>query len=219
MELLTFLIFLVVSFVCLLFTFSRAGYIGALVGLLIMIYKKSRFMFFVFVFFILLISSTIVLQFATAKGTASAFSRAQVMLTGYDMIVNNGLSKFIWGYGVVNSREVFIQELGSSYDVTREETGPHNFILTLGIQFGMLLTTLVCVYIFILLTRTFLSIKRNIEQGNYYKVVLSVSIVIGILIECQLEDIVVYPEFFVMPMFLIFLGYLNTTLDDRKLAN
>lgn len=216
LTIIPFLVLLIPSFVCLLFTFSRAGYIGALVSLLILVYKRSRTLFVISVFFFLLISSTIVLQFATAKGSASAFSRAQVMMTGYDMIFNHGMKHFLWGYGVINSKEIFVQELGSNYGASRLETGPHNFVLTLGIQFGMILTLSVVLYLILLLIKVQYSVKRKLNYPNYFKVNLAVSVIAGILIECILEDIVVYPEFFVMPIFLIFVGYLNCYVNDRS---
>jgi len=188
-----------------------------LIGLIVLIYKKSRTLFVVTTLFLLLISSTIVIQFASAKGSASAFSRAQVMLTGYDMIINHGATNLLWGYGVLNSKKVFVQELTSNFDVTREETGPHNFVLTLGIQFGMILTTSVLFYIFILLLKSQLKVKRKLILSQYFKVNLALSVTLGILTQCVMEDIVVYPEFFVMPMFLLFLGYLNLYINDNMM--
>lgn len=209
LQFISLIIFLLPSLVCLLFTFSRAGYIGVLASILIMVYKRSRALFFLVLILILLIGSTIIFQFATAKGTASAFSRAQVMYVGYNMIYNNGINKFLWGYGIYDSKRIFVQELSSTFGLIREETGPHNFILTLGIQFGMLMTLTVVFMILYILFRSINKIKRKYDNPRYYKIYLSVAVVSGILIQCLLEDIVVYPEFFVMPLFLIFLGYLK----------
>ncbi len=219
LSFLPFLFFLLPSLVCLLFTYSRAGYIGALLSLIVLIYKKSRLLFIVTLIFLTVVSSTIVFQFASAKGSASAFSRVQVMVTGYDMIFNHGLKNFLWGYGVLNSKKVFVQELTSNFDISREETGPHNFILTLGIQFGMILTFSLLLYIIILFVKSQSKAKRNYFSQRYFKVNLAIAITAGIIVECILEDVVVYPEFFVMPMFLLFLGYLKYYINDNTVES
>lgn len=204
---------LLLSSVVLLFTFSRAGYLGVLLSVLIIIYKKSKKLFFTVLIFILIISATFVFDFAKAKGSMSAITRVQVMLVAYDMIMNNGSDKFLWGYGVFNSKKVFVNNLTSTFEVSREETGPHNFIFTLGIQFGMALTASVLILLLTIL------IKTIIKNKKYYKhfdsVNLCLAVISGLLVQCMLEDIVVYPEFFVMPIFLLFLGYLKYFLFNK----
>lgn len=92
---------------CLLFTFSRAGYIAALVGISVLLFKRSKLLFISGMLLILLLGSSLILNFAKVKGESSFFSRVQVMYIAYDMIFNYGYSKLLWGYGITNNVKIF----------------------------------------------------------------------------------------------------------------
>lgn len=207
-SLIPFIILMMLMSSCLLFTLSRAGYIGVFTAILILMYKKSKKIFLIGIIIIAFLVSTIIFNFAQSKGGYSAFSRVQVIYIAYNMITGNGVSKFLWGYGVINNINVFQKELTSSFGFYREEMGPHNFIMSLGIQFGMLVTFAVVLFVLLLLLKASLLKKKKIQFEFTQRMNLSISIVTGILAECLFEDLVIYPEFFAMPLFLIFLGYL-----------
>lgn len=189
---------------CLLFTFSRAGYIGAFTSILILTFRRSKVIFIFAILVVVFLLSSFFLNFAASK-TDSSVARLQVMSAAYGMIMNNGISNFLWGYGIFNNVKVF----GNIISIFgRNEADPHNVILLLGIQFGMLLTAAVIVAILYLLVRVLLLARKKLSFSFKQKINLSLSIVVGILFQDLFEDIVVYPEYFVMPLFLIFLGYL-----------
>ena len=207
-SLIPFLFLLIPSLICLLFTFSRAGYLGVFTAIVILLYKRSKKLFIIGAVILIFLGSTVVLPIAQTKGASSAVSRVEVMYAGYNMIMNNGISKFLWGYGVINSRAVFVREVTNIYGLYREELGPHNAILSLGIQFGMLLTFSSLAYILLLVFKASFWKKKLVQFEYSQRVSLSISIVLGIMIQCLFEDLVIYPEFFAMPLFLVFLGYL-----------
>lgn len=208
LAVLPFIFIVLIVSVCFLFTFSRAAYLGVFASIAVMMYRRSKITFIIGIVIIIFLALTIVLDFAMSKSTGSFFSRFQVMYVGYNMIFNNGMSKFLWGYGVFNNLDVFKQELTSNFGLHREELSPHNMMILLGIEYGFLLTICVIAAIAFLLIRGFLLKKKKFTNENLLKINLSLSITFGLLVECLFEDIIVYPEFYVMPLFLIFLGYI-----------
>jgi hypothetical protein len=215
-SLITFIFLLVSALSCLLFTYSRAGYIGVFTALIIQMYKRSKLVFIGGLILIAVLTSTFILNFAQSKGNTSTLLRYQLMYVGYDMITNNGIPKFLWGYGVNNSREVFVKELTYNFGLSRAELGPHNVILSLGIQFGMLLTFFCLTLIMLLILKASFLKKDQTEFEIAQRINLSVAIIIGILAECMFEDLIIYPECYAMPLFLVFLGYLRYCVFGNK---
>ncbi len=198
---------LVFFLISLLFTFSRAAYIAAGFSLLLLSYFKSRKIFLVMLGICFVLVVTIFADFAASKGGLSSLSRLLLFVTAYDMIVADPFH-FMWGYGVINFYDTFTAEkmfLGSLEVVA----DPHNFILLLGIQFGMILTTFTVIYIVITLIKSALSIKKfPVNCHHRDLVIFCYSTVISILIQNLFEDIIIYPEYFLMPLFFIFYGFL-----------
>lgn len=201
---------------CLLFTYSRAGYIGVLVGISILLYKKSKMLFVTCMLLILLLGSSLIWGFATAKDGSSMFTRFQVLYVAYDMMFNYGTAKLLWGYGVIKNVEVFQGILTYTFGDSRTEMGPHNFIFTLGIQFGIILAVTSVIFITLLLVKAFFIKMKQVGLDSYQRINLSISIVMGLLIQCLFEDLIVYPEFFAMPIILIFSGYLYYYVNKIK---
>ena len=208
-----FVVLIIILLLCLLFTFSRAGYMGTFASILILTYKRSKYFFITALIILTILGATLFLSFATGK-TDSSISRLQVMYIGYDMIVNNGLGKFLWGYGVTNHAVVFKNNLAVFGN--RDELDPHNLLLLLGIQYGVLFTSAFIFGIIFLLVKSFLLKSKKMSFEFNQKIGLAIAIVVGILVQDILEDIIAYPEFFEMPMFLIFLGYLYYSIYQNK---
>lgn len=199
-----FTIILGLALISVLFTFSRAGYIGVGVGLLIYTYNKSKKLFVFIAILITFVASTIVFEFATMK-TDSSLARILLMYTSISMITENQ-STFLWGYGPVNAFEVFNSEKFFFGD--EDVADPHNVFLLLAIQFGVLFTVSVSIAFFILLYKVLkLRFLRIIEKEDH-RFNLSVTIIVSLLFQNMLEDMIVYPEVFFMPIFLIFTGIL-----------
>lgn len=201
----TFVVIILLFAFCLLFTFSRAGYLGVFFGMLIFTYNKSKKIFIITAIVLLLIVSSLFLEFALAKNDSS-LGRSLLLLTAINMITADQ-SSFLWGYGVFNSVEVFQTEkifLGSVENVV----DPHNLILLLGIQFGMIFTFSVLAIISIVIIKNFFALSKKTTFENKNKVNLCLAVTLGLLLQNMLEDLIFYPEYFVMPLFLIFFGYL-----------
>lgn len=210
-SILPFLILLISMLTCLLFTYSRAGYLGVFVSILILTYNKSKSVFFITIVLLAVVISTFFIDFALSKGEGSTVSRSQIMITAYNMMFNSGTERLLWGYGVYENIEVFRSE-NIMFSIERDEADPHNLILLLGIQFGILCTiALLLLVTFVLIKAMFLLRKLKL-QIQKQRISMAIAIVVGIMFQNMLEDIVIYPEYFVMPIFLIFLGYLNSSL-------
>ena len=210
-----FISFLIILSIALLLTLSRAGYIGITISVLFIIYKKSKNLFVISIILILLLFVLVISELLLFKGNSTLF-RALLMYTAYEMIIADQIS-FLWGYGVYNSIDVFKDEkiIFGNYERVPD---PHNVFLLLGIQFGMIITLLVSLIFIIILVKSYLSLKKQTytTQENQI-IILSISICLGLFFQNQLEDIIVYPEYFVMPLFLIFLGLLYRFNNYSKL--
>ena len=124
-------------------------------------------------------------------------------------MVIDSASSFLFGYGVFHSLDIFFTEklFVGSFEIVVD---PHNMILLLAIQFGMIITVSFLLFVIIVITtsmRKFYLLNSDIKGGT----ILSFALVINLIIQNQFEDIIVYPEYFVFPIFLVFLGYLYHT--------
>lgn len=186
----------------LLFTFSRAGYIGAMVGILVFTFIRSKKLFFVSIIIIGIVVAGFVADVAASKSDSS-ISRILLILTAVEMILSS-TGSLLWGYGVYNSIELFKNEkifFGNFETVV----DPHNLILLLGIQFGMFFT-IVCLVVFFSITARVIIKRNKFDSNNKLTIALLVSILYAMFFHNMLEDIIVYPEYFVMPLFLTFFG-------------
>ncbi len=201
------LIILTVMTVALLFTYSRAGYIGVFSSVICFLFlrskKKKTFLFLALIF--ILIAVSLLMDFIMAKQDSS-YGRLLLALTAVNMIIESG-SSILWGYGVVNGVELFRDEKAffGSYEFVDD---PHNFILLLGIQFGMVVTVLVIAIITFVYAKVFMLDKARLSNERLLNLYLSISISTGLLINNLFEDILVYPEYYIMPVFLMFFGYM-----------
>lgn len=193
--------------ISLLFTLSRAAYIATGIAVLLLSFYKSKKIFLFMVAIIIILIFTIVIDFTAMKGGLNSFSRILLFATAYDMIMADAFH-FLWGYGVVNFYDTFTSEklFVGSVEIVAD---PHNFILLLGIQFGMILTTLIAVYISITLIKAGRNIRKYpVGHHNRNLFVLCYSVIISLLIQNMFEDIIIYPEYYFMPLLFIYYGFL-----------
>lgn len=211
----TLILLLALFITVLLFTYSRAGYLGTVSAALIFTFlrSKSKKIFFITSAFIIFIASVFLFDFVTAKQDSS-FGRALLLLTAYNMIIQNS-SSILWGYGVYNGVEIFREEkifFGSMEYVD----DPHNFLLLAGIQFGAVLPILVLMFILFIYYKFYKYDRKKFSGESLLNVYLCISVTAGFLINNLLEDVIVYPEYFVMPVFLMFLGYIYYSIFFGK---
>lgn len=198
---------------CLLFTFSRSSYVAVALSTLILVIHKSKKALIITVIILAVSVMTIFGDFFATKGGVSSISRLLLYFTAYDMITTN-LNTFLWGYGVFHSLELFVVEklfFGSLEMVV----DPHNFILLLGIQFGMMVTILFITFSIWVMISSFVKRKSLSEPVRNY-LTLSLTICISFLVQNLFEDIMVYPEYFVFLIYLIFLGFMFSSIGIKN---
>lgn len=204
-QLSRFLFLLLIFLFCLLLTFSRAGYVGVFISILVMTYFRSKTIFILTLIVLFFVISTFVLDIAVAKGDSS-ISRGMLMITAINMIIHDNIH-FLWGYGVFNAIDVFIAEkiyAGNFENIV----SPHNILLLVTIQFGVLFTIsilLAMVYLYIKV----IIIKRKLKSENLnLRLNVCIAITLGLICQDMFEGMVGYPEFFLMPIFFTFYGFL-----------
>ncbi len=194
-----------------MFTFSRAGYIGVGVGILIYTFYKSRALFILVGLIVLLVATTIVLDFATSKVDSSA-SRFLLMLSAISVITASD-SSFYWGNGPVNGVHIFIQE--KIFFGNEPVPNPHNLLLMLSIQFGVIFTVLTSISVLVLLIKGMLLKFKNVNFKNDQRLSMCMTIIISLIIQNFFEDVVVNVLYYVMPMFFFFSGYVYYSLKFK----
>lgn len=213
---LSFFLFLIILFlVTLLFTLSRAGYIGSLLAILIITYSKSKKIFFITIFFLIISVYLVILDFTFAKSNSS-ISRIILWATAYDMIVRD-LQHTLFGYGVTEAVNIFRNEkffFGSLEDVP----DPHNTLLLFSIQFGVIFTFLILAVVVLNYVKIFFIRKKDYYIRNKLKIFLCISVTVGLSVQNMMENILAYPEHFVMAFYFIFLGCLFN-VDSLKVQN
>jgi len=198
--------------ICLLFTYSRSAYIAAGLSFIILTMFRSKRAFLLSGIVLLFVIIAFAADFFASKGGLSSISRIVLYITAYDMIMTN-TQTFLWGYGVFRSLELFFVEK-LFYGSLEIVVDPHNFILLLGIQFGMVLTITFFAFIIYVLISSFRK-RKSQETSIRHLVELSFAIVIGLLVQNIFEDIMVYPEYFVFPLFLLFLGMMFRSISKK----
>lgn len=208
-----FLCILILFLTVLLFTFSRAGYIGVGTAILIYTFYRSRVLFVLVSIIVAVIAYTIVLDFATSKVDSSA-SRFLLILAAVS-IITRSQNSLLWGYGPVNSVNVFIQE--KIFYGNEPVPNPHNLLLQLTIHFGIIFTILTSISIIILLIKGMILKFKNEKFKNDQRLNLSMTIIIALIIQNFFEDVVVNPIYYVMPVFFFFCGYIYYTIKLKDI--
>lgn len=210
-----FVCLLVLFLIVLLFTFSRAGYIGVGIGILIYTFYKSRVLFVLVSIVVLLVAITIVLDFATAKVDSSA-SRMLLIVSAISLITRTDSSLY-WGYGPVHGVHEFISE--KFFFGNEPVPNPHNLLLQLSIQFGIIFTILTSLTVLVLLIKGMILKFKNENFKNDQRLNLSMTIIVSLIIHNFFEDVVVNHLYYVMPVFFFFSGYIYYSIKFKKTLN
>ncbi|MDQ3021691.1 MAG: O-antigen ligase family protein [Bacteroidota bacterium] len=208
-----FLTILILFVLGLLFTFSRAGYIGASVSLLIIAYSKSKKFFFITIILLVISIYLFILDFIFAKSDSS-ISRVLLWATAIDMIIRDG-GHSLWGYGVSNALTIFQNEK-IYFGSTEEVPDPHNVILLLAIQFGLLFVISLILFLIVLFVKIYFIRHTDYFIENRTKIFLCLSITFGLISQNMVENVLAYPEHFVLNIFFIFIGYLYNFINNYE---
>lgn len=211
----TFCILLVMFVIALLLTYSRAGYIGAFSAVFVLgfLNSRSKKLFLLISVVLAFIGYFVFSGFIFAKQD-STFGRLLLFATAYSMILQSSGS-ILWGYGVYQGIEIFREEklFFGNYEFVDD---PHNFFLLSSIQFGVILPLLFVIFTSLIMIKFFISDKSEYNKTKLLNLYLCISIIVGLLLNNMLEDILVYPEYHIMPLFLMFLGYLYFSVNEAR---
>jgi O-antigen ligase len=214
MKLSIFVVLMCLFLFCLLFTYSRAGYLGVSIAFLILAYSKSKKSFIAAVIILVAVIFLIGLEFSNTKGVGSILSRGTLWLTAWDMIFRNTNST-LWGYGISKSLKIFVDEKIFFGNVELSVIEPHNFILFLSIQFGLLFTLFLLNMIFTIIIKGLYYKNKIKDKSNL--IGLGVSVCLGLIFQNLLESYLSIYEFFIVPIFLFFLGYIYFSYRVRNI--
>ncbi len=209
-----FFIILILFLYCLLFTLSRAGLMSVLLSSLFMVYSKSKKLFIFLLVILLLVVLSFLAEYLSLK-TDSSLARGLLILTAISMITSSSQS-FLYGYGVTNAIKIFEEEKRDFGNFEVTVNNPHNFILLVMIQYGLL--TLLP-YLLFILSLIIMGIKKRMKilvMKDRRKLELSIAIILGMLIQNQFEEIMVVPEFPVMSVTLIFMGLIYCFIISER---
>lgn len=203
-----YIIGLILMIINLLFSYSRGGYIGTATSsaLLLFFYSKKRF---ISIIIILALFNSQLLPFLTVKG-GSNLSRIGLLYAAFEMLKSSS-DGFLWGFGTVSvftKFELVKASLGGLFDPVNY---PHNFILFYIMQFGIISLIPLIYFIGKYLFKSVKCIFKKVENRD--EIIIYFTIVFSILMQSLVEDTILFPHFFVFPIFLVFFGMLRKNVN------
>lgn len=190
-----------------LYTYTRAGYLGTSIGLLIYFsfyYRKK----FLFILPMVIISIPFFLRgFVSSKGFESFLSRFLLLIPAYFTITKNEQT-LLWGNGTSDALKQFQNNL--MYNLPQEGVlDPHNSYVTLIMMFGILFSFVLFVLI---IKQIFKGIKRILSSEDTKERLIFIyitSFIISLCIQGLFDAELVKPEFYSMQFLLIIFGILR----------
>lgn len=210
-----FVILFVLLLYVLIFTLSRAGYLGFLLSTLVFMFTRSKKLFFAVLFLLLLFLSLFSIELFSLK-TDSSIARGILLITAINMILASPHS-FLFGYGTVKATEVFFDEKNLYGNFELAVNNPHNFILLLWLQFGFIVTIAYLFFLFNIILSGFRLRRKNIMKQYQMAVELLLSILLGLILQNMFEEIMVVPEFPLFGLSLLFLGFIKRIMSNPQL--
>lgn len=207
-----FIFSLILMFINLLFTFSRAGYISVIFSVFVILYFKSRRIFLITLIIFLAISGLLFSFLTTEKGASTLLSRVGLIYAAIEML-KSSFERFLWGYGMVSVFDAFQDfkdSLGIPFDTVKY---PHNFILFYIMQSGFISFIPLVIYFIHYFIR---SIRHLISFGAQRdEIVLPFAITFSLLIQSLFEDTLLMPQYYIFTLFTIFFGMLRYFLNKK----
>ncbi len=195
----------VMVYTAMLLTLSRAGYIAILSSSAILLFLKNRKLFFMWLLLIAVALVFFLQPFLFGKGSASSVSRLGLLYSAIEMLKSSNV-KLLFGFGIISVFEEFTNFKLQLGPLLEDVAYPHNSILFFVMQFGLIAFVPTILFLSYILLRS-VRILRDDLFGNK-RFIIPFTIIVSILFQSLLEDTVLFPEFFVYHVFLIFFGYL-----------
>lgn len=218
------IITIVISFIGLFFTFSRFGTVSVIVSLLLLFYRYSKQYTLLILLFLPIVTFFFIYDFFLLKGTGTLFTRAGILATTIEML-RGPTANLLWGYGIVSTTEIF-ESIKISLKVPDLNNVPHNIILYSILQFGLIPTIPITIFVFKKTISFFIAFFK--DKCTEYQI-LSYSIIIFLVFKNMGEDLLIFPDFVLYYLFLVFWGIsflkfdssheLNKIRESESLAN
>lgn len=213
-ERVVFIIGLIISFLSLLFTFSRTSILSILLVIIFFSFYYSRKLFICTMLLIPLAYFIFVSSFISSKGTLTIIARFGLLQTTYTLLQDKTVS-FFWGYGTISYKEIF-ESTKLLLGIGDPNNNPHNIFLFFILQFGFI--PFIPLFLFILLV-SYKSIMELLKKSPEPLMLLSCSICFPLLIKNMFEDLLIFPEFILFPLFIVFFGFILYYVNYRTKYN
>jgi len=211
------LISFILQFIAQLYSFTRAGIIATIIGLLIFVFFYYRKKILIILPIVIVTFPSILYYFLFyKKGLTSFASRFYLLIPAYHMIIDYP-SRMLWGYGLTDSFLRY-QEYRFLFNVTEENINdPHNTYVMLTLMFGILFTLILLIFLFSLIIRSFIVIikSKNKKESLIYSYLAS--IIIAICIQGIFDTELILTEYYTLQILLIMSGLMYLLLKDRSL--
>lgn len=194
-----------IVYIAMLLTMSRAGYIAILSSSAILLFLKNKKLFYLWLLMVAIAVVFFLQPFLFGKGSASSISRLGLLYSAIEMLKSSNI-KFLFGFGIISVFEEFTNFKLQLGPLLEDVAYPHNSILFFIMQFGLIAFIPTLIFLSYLLLRSVRLLKSDLEGNRQF--IIPFTVVVSILFQSLLEDTVLFPEFFVFHVFMIFLGFL-----------
>lgn len=206
-------IIIFVSFMGLFFTFSRFGTVSVILSLTLLVYKYSKKLVIMFLLSLPIASVFLIYDIFLSKGIGTIYSRMGILATTIEML-KGPVNNLLWGYGIVSTTKIF-ESIKISLSVTDLNNVPHNIILYSILQYGLIPTVPIVLFVFKKCIQFIYNFFKN--RCNEYQI-LSYSIIIFLIFKNMGEDLLIFPDFLLYYLFLIFWGISFIKSDTINLS-
>ncbi len=191
-------------------TLSRTSWISFIFALSIVIFFRSKKLFVGFAILGGVLFSLFITILDTVKGSGSFLSRIGLWYSAIELF-NSSKDGFLFGFGAINSFIEFQKYkilLPGLYDSVNY---PHNILLFFIMQFGLFCLIALVIYIFRYLYKAAKLI--SVTKNNNFALLVSFIFCSTILIQSMFEDMLLFPNYFIYPIFLTFFGILRYSVN------
>jgi hypothetical protein len=199
------------------FTFCRAGLLGNMVGMLILMIFYFRRKVILFLPFVLFFGLGFLYSFFAAKGYVSFLTRFFLLIPAYHML-NDSFTNFLWGFGPTTQFEIFKKYI-LLYIPYQPVENPHNFLVSLLLMYGLIFTSLFLVFLVVQISKGISINFRNFHFKMKFMIGFLISVSLAQFIHGLFDSGLIYYIYFNLQFFLIYLGLLAIVNRIPKQVN
>lgn len=204
---------IVIQFIAELLTQSRTGILGVVVSLIVFFFFQYRKKIILLLPLFIVGINFFVLTYIVQKGAASFISRFRLWLVAYNLIMKES-NRLYWGYGFTESNILFKKNASIYAEIVEH---PHNAYISILLMFGVIFLSIFILFMIILSISNVIKLvkaKCN-DEKLFYNFILS--LMLSFLFQGLFESPLVLFWYFMMPVFLIILGFQYLILKNNPL--